>query len=50
MTLPIRWLPKMPLFSHEKMHAHPRSLLDATSNFLFKILPLEAVRPSHGLL
>jgi len=37
MTLPIRWPPKMPLLSPEKMHAHPRSLLDATQNFFFKI-------------
>jgi len=37
MTLPIRWPPKMPLLSPEKMYAHPRSLLDATPNFFFKI-------------
>jgi len=28
---------KMPLFSYEKMHARLRSLLDATTNFLFKV-------------
>jgi len=29
--------PKMPLFSYEKMHAHLRSLLDAITNFFFKV-------------
>jgi len=50
MTLPIRWPPKVPLFSPAKMHAHPRGLLDSTPNFFFKVSPLEAVRPSYGLL
>jgi hypothetical protein len=48
MTLPIRWLPKMPLFSPEKMHAHPRSLLDSTLNFFFKKYNLW--RPSDHLM
>ena len=36
MTLPMRWLPKVPLFSTAKMHAHPRSLLDSTLTSFLK--------------
>ncbi len=37
MTLLRRCLSKMPLLFLEKMHAHPRKVLDVTQDFHFKV-------------
>jgi hypothetical protein len=49
LTLPKLWPPKVPLFK-EKIHAHPRSRLNAAHILLFLSITFGGFEPSHGLL